>query len=106
MRWDNLLIVELIFVGFVLYSLRYVRVPRFLMRRKLSGRFPWGYYADQITTEKGYIQDGVDLDFRYDLGTQFAGPDGFGDFGEFTGFGELGEYGNGFFGGVGGDGGE
>jgi hypothetical protein len=105
MRWDNILLVEAIFAIFVLYSLRYVKMPRFLMRRKLSRRFPWGYYADQVTTiDKGYIQDGVDLDFRYDLGTEFAGPDGFGDYGEFTGFGQLGEYGGGFF--SGGSGGE
>ncbi len=104
MRWDNLLIAEIIFVLFVLYSLRYVKIPRFLMRRKLSGRFPWGYYTDKDTAfDRGYTQDGVDLDFRYDLGTQFGGMEGFGDYGEFTGFGELGEYGNGFFGGEGGE---
>jgi hypothetical protein len=97
MRWDNLLLAEIIFVVFVLYSLRYIQIPRFFARRKLSRRFPWGYYADQIsTTDRGYVQDGVDLDFRYDLGTQFAGPEGFGEYGEFTGFGLLGEYGNSF----------
>ncbi len=98
MSWGNILLAEAIFVLFVFYSLRYVKVPRFLMRRKLSQRFPWGYYADQIpTADRGYIQDDVNLDFMYDLGSQFGGPDGFGDYGEFTGFGELGEYGGSFF---------
>jgi len=96
MHWDNLLLAEIFFTVFVLLSLRYVRIPRFLMQRKLSRRFPWGYYADKISSDDhGYIQEG-DLDFRYDLGTSFAGPEGFGDYGEFTGFGQLGEYGNNF----------
>ena len=75
MQWGHLFLAQIIFTCFALLSLRYIKMPRFLLRRKLSKRFPWGYYADQITTiDKGYIQDGVDLDFRYDLGTQFAGP--------------------------------
>lgn len=97
MRWDNILLAEIIFVLFVFYSLRYIKVPRFLTRRKLSSHFPWGYYPDTVPSDMGYIQDKAKLDFMYDLGTEFAGPEGFGDYGEFTGFGELGEYGGSFF---------
>ena len=98
MQWNNLLLAEVIFVLFVFLSLRYIKLPRFITQRKLSSRFPWGYYPDAIpSVDKGYIQDSAKLDFMYDLGTEFAGPDGFGDYGEFTGFGELGEYGASFF---------
>jgi len=98
MNWGNLLLVEIPVVLFVFFSLRYIKLPRFLTHRKLSSRFPWGYYADQVpASQQGYIQDGTKLDFMYDLGTEFAGPEGFGDYGEFSGFGELGEYGATFF---------
>ncbi len=77
MRWGNILIAEVIFVLFVFYSLRYIRLPRFLTQRKLSSRFPWGYYPDAIpTADKGYIQADDKLDFMYDLGTEFAGRKG------------------------------
>ncbi len=98
MKWDVLLWIEIPAFLFVMFALRYVKLPRFFAQRKLSSQFPWGYYADQIpANQQGYIQDKAKLDFMYDLGTEFAGPEGFGDYGEFTGFGELGEYGGTFF---------
>lgn len=98
MNWGRIILIELIGVLFVFYSLRYIKLPKFFTRRKLSSHFPWGYYADQVpAANQGYSQENIKLDFMYDLGTEFAGPDGFGDYGEFTGFGELGEYGATFF---------
>jgi hypothetical protein len=98
MKWEFLLLVEIVAFLFVVYTLRYVKLPRLFAKRQLSARFPWGYYADQIpSNQQGYIQDKAKLDFMYDLGTEFAGPEGFGDYGEFSGFGELGEYGATFF---------
>ncbi|MBY0357348.1 MAG: hypothetical protein K2W82_05040 [Candidatus Obscuribacterales bacterium] len=40
--------------------------------------------------------------FLHDVGTEFAGMEGFGDFGEFSGFGEMGEFGANFNGSGGG----
>jgi len=81
----------------VMFGLGLVKMPRFLMRRKLARSFPWGYYADQVPKEfQGYSDE--TLDFLHDTATEFGGGlDGFGDAGEFTGWGELGEYGSSFF---------
>ncbi len=85
-------------------ALGFFRMPRFLMRRKLSRKFPWGYYADQVPREDpGYGTHNDD--FLHDTGTEFGGLDVFGEYGEFSGFGELGEYGSNFFGGDGSGGG-
>jgi hypothetical protein len=99
MNWPNILIAEFLLTVVVLYGMGFIKVPRFLMQRKLSRRFPWGYYADQVPeNDPGYIQRNKD-DFMHDIATEFAGPEGFGDYGEFSGFGELGEFGSSFFGG-------
>ncbi|HEY9786089.1 MAG TPA: hypothetical protein V6D17_11845 [Candidatus Obscuribacterales bacterium] len=103
MQWGKILITELIFTIVVLMGLGFIRLPRFLMRRRLSRRFPWGYYPDQVPQGDPYMfRDRDTNDFLHDTGTEFGGLDGFGDYGEFSGFGELGEYGQSFFGGDGG----
>lgn len=104
-HWGRVLFTEVALVGGVIYGLGFIKMPRFLMRRKLSSRFPWGYYADQVpkTDDPGYFASGTD--FLHDTGTHFGGYESFGDYGEFSGFGELGEYGSSFFGGDGSGGG-
>jgi len=98
MNWGNILIAELVGVIAVLVGFGFVKTPRFLLRKKLSPRFPWGYYADQIPqTDPGYLQRNSQ-DFMHDMTTEFGGIEGFGDMGEFSGFGELGEFGGSFFG--------
>ncbi len=99
--WTKILIFEVVGIITVLFCLGLVKLPRFLMRRRLSPRFPWGYYADQVPQEDlGYFGD--QKDFMHDQATEFGGLDVFGDYGEFSGFGELGEYGSEFFGDAGG----
>ena len=99
MNWPNILIAEFVLTLVVLYGMGFIKRPRLLMRKKLSPRFPWGYYADQVPeNDPGYIQRNRD-DFMHDITTEFVGPEGFGDYGEFSGFGELGEFGSSFFGG-------
>lgn len=95
--WGKLLIVETTAIAGVMYGLGFLKAPRFLMRRKLSNRFPWGYYADQVPKDdEGYSAE--HLDFMHDTGTEFGGGlEGFGEYGEFTGWGEMGEYGSTFF---------
>lgn len=106
LQWGKILITELLFVTVVLMGLGLIRLPRFLMRRKLARGFPWGYYRDQVPQGDPYAFRDSDRDFLHDTGTEFGGMEGFGDYGEFTGFGELGEYGQSFFGGDIGAGGE
>ncbi|HZT36157.1 MAG TPA: hypothetical protein VFA15_09570 [Nitrososphaera sp.] len=103
MNWTNILLTELAFAGVMLLGLGFVKLPRFLRRKKLSRFFPWGYYPDQMPRADRYYPD-EDKDFLHDTGTEFGGLDSFGDYGEFSGFGELGEYGSTFFGGDGGGG--
>jgi len=96
-RWDRLLLLEIITVVLVLAGVGILKIPRFLRRRKLAYGYPWGYYADQIPKKDPGIYDEHGLDFLHDTGTGFAGLEGFGEYGEFSGFGELGEFGNSFF---------
>ncbi|MBX9668299.1 MAG: hypothetical protein K2X93_11795 [Candidatus Obscuribacterales bacterium] len=98
MNFTNVLLTELIFAAVVLLGLGFVKLPRFLRRKKLSRFFPWGYYPDQQPRADRYYPDD-DKDFLHDTGTEFGGLDAFGDMGEFSGFGQLGEYGNAFMGG-------
>lgn len=103
MQWGKILLTELIFVFIILMGLGFIKLPRFLMRRRLARGFPWGYYADQVPQSDPYMfRDRDNNDFLHDTGTEFGGLEGFGEYGEFTGFGELGEYGQTFFGGDGG----
>jgi hypothetical protein len=104
MNWGKILFTEFLFIGGVGIALGLVRAPRFLMRRKLSSKSPWGYYADQVPqADAGYFKNNKE-DFLHDTGTEFGGLEGFGEYGEFSGFGELGEYGGNFFGDGGGSG--
>jgi hypothetical protein len=103
MNFTNILLTELIFASFVLLGLGFIKLPRFLRRKKLSKMFPWGYYPDQQPRADRYYPDD-DKDFLHDVGTEFGGLDTFGDYGEFSGFGQLGEYGGSFIGGDGGGG--
>jgi hypothetical protein len=96
-NWWRIAILEFSFVFLVIMGLGFIKMPRFLMRKRLAKGFPWGYYADQVPkSDPGYFDEN-DHDFLHDTGTGFGGLEGFGDFGEFSGFGELGELGNGFF---------
>jgi hypothetical protein len=97
MVWSKILLTELVCIFLVMFGLGIFRIPRFLTRRKLSSRFPWGYYPDQVPQEDpGYGTE--KKDFLHDTGTEFGGLDVYGEYGEFSGFGELGEYGSSFFG--------
>ena len=98
MNFTNIILTELIFAGLVILGLGFVKLPRFLRRKKLSRFFPWGYYPDQVPRADRYYPD-EDRDFLHDVGTEFGGLDSFGEYGEFSGFGQLGEYGSNFFGG-------
>jgi hypothetical protein len=98
MNFVNILLTELLFAAFILVGLGFVKLPRFLRRKRLSPMFPWGYYPDQQPRPDRYYPD-EDKDFLHDTGTEFGGIDTLGDYGEFSGFGELGEYGTTFFGG-------
>ncbi|MDR3611955.1 MAG: hypothetical protein P4L53_00215 [Candidatus Obscuribacterales bacterium] len=99
MQWDRILIAEFAFLAFVLFSLGFIKAPRWMMRRKLARGSPWGYYPDQVPKKDPGYYDENDHDFLHDMGTQFGGLEGFGEYGEFSGFGELGEFGGSFFGG-------
>lgn len=100
MNWPNILIAEFLLVAVALYAMGFLKKPRFLMQKRLSPKFPWGYYADQNPdADPGYIQRNS-RDFMHDVTTEFGGAEGFGDFGEFSGFGEMGEFGSSFFGGA------
>jgi hypothetical protein len=63
MQWGNILVFEFIVIALIIWSLGYIKLPRWMRRRQLAKGFPWG------------------------------GMEGFGDFGEFSGFGEMGEFG-------------
>jgi hypothetical protein len=98
LNWSRILITEFTFVGAVLAGLGYLRMPRWMLHKKLAKGFPWGYYQDMVPKkDPGFSGTDSDRDFMHDLGTEFGGLEGFGDYGEFSGFGELGEYGEGFY---------
>lgn len=105
LQWNNIMACEFLFIFTVIAGLGFLKPPRWLMRRKLDSKFPWGYYADQIPQEDPGFFAEHNKDFLHDTGTEFGGLDGFGDYGEFSGFGELGEFGQSFFGGDAGGGG-
>ncbi len=102
MQWWRLFFTEAIVIFVVLIGLGFVKLPKFLRRRKLARGFPWGYYADAVPkTDPGFSAHNTD--FLHDVGTSFGGVEGFGDYGEFSGFGELGEFGQNFSYGSGGE---
>lgn len=106
MNFWKIALFEFLFVAWVMFSLGYIKKPRFMMKRRLVKGFPWGYYSDQVPQGDPNLFPGNNQDFLHDTGTQFGGLEGFGDYGEFNGFGQLGEYGASFFsGGVDGGGG-
>jgi hypothetical protein len=97
LNFGRILIAEVLFVFLVIMGLGFIKVPRWMLRKRLAKGFPWGYYQDQVPkTDPGYFDEN-DQDFLHDTGTGFGGLEGFGDYGEFSGFGELGEFGNSFF---------
>ncbi len=103
LQWNNILLTELAFVMLVLLGLGLVKLPRMLLRRRLSRFFPWGYYPDQVPKkDPGFCAENTH-DFLHNQGAEFAGIDSVGDYGEFSGFGELGEFGQSFWGGGGGE---
>ncbi|MBX9722251.1 MAG: hypothetical protein K2X81_12700 [Candidatus Obscuribacterales bacterium] len=96
LQWNNIMLTEFIVVTLLLLGLGLVKLPRFLMKKKLQAGFPWGYYPDRVPkADPGFYADD-NTNFLHDVGTEFAGMEGFGDFGEFSGFGEMGEFGGGF----------
>ena len=96
LQWNNIMLTEFIAIAVVILGLGLIKLPRFLMRRKLQAGYPWGYYADQVPkADPGFYAEDNES-FLYDTGTEFAGMEGFGEYGEFSGFGALGEYGQGF----------
>lgn len=100
LQWNNILITEVVATTAVIFGLGLWKLPRFLTRRRLKRGFPWGYYPDQVPkTDPGFYAED-NQNFLYDVGTEFAGMEGFGDFGEFSGFGEMGEFGANFSGGA------
>ena len=93
LHWWRIFFVEAAVILAVITALGYLKMPRFLRRRKLARGFPWGYYPESVPkTDPGFFADN-NTDFLYDVGTAFAGMEGFGDYGEFTGFGAMGEFG-------------
>jgi hypothetical protein len=97
MQWGNFLLAEFTFIILVIFTLGFIKLPRFLRRRKLARGFPWGYYSDSIpNTDPGFLSP-EGKNFLYDTGAEFGGMEGFGEYGDFSGFGELGEYGSTFF---------
>jgi len=101
MQWGNILGTELLFITAVMLALGFIKLPKFLRRRRLARGFPWGYYTDQVPkSDPGYFSEQAN-DFMHDTGTGFGGLEGFGEYGEFSGFGEMGEFGAHFGGGGG-----
>lgn len=101
LQWNNILLAEFIIVSALIIGLGLLKLPKFLTRRKLQSGFPWGYYPDRVPkADPGFYAEDNES-FLYDVGTEFAGMEGFGDFGEFSGFGEMGEFGPNFGGGSG-----
>lgn len=99
LQWDNILLVEFIIVSSIILGLGLVKLPRIFMRKKLVAGFPWGFYPDRVPkADPGFYAEDNES-FLYDVGTEFAGMEGFGDYGEFSGFGEMGEFGPNFGGG-------
>lgn len=96
LQWNNILITEFIAVALLILGLGLVKLPRFLVHKKLEKGSPWGYYADSVPKADPGFYETDNQSFLYDTGTEFAGMEGFGDAGEFSGFGCLGEYGQGF----------
>jgi hypothetical protein len=96
LKWWNIVAVEAIAIVTIIMALGYVKLPKFLRKRKLARGFPWGYYPEAVPkADPGFYADN-NTDFLHDVGTEFTGIEGFGDYGEFSGFGELGEFGQGF----------
>ncbi len=96
LQWNNIMLTEFIVVTLLVLGLGLIKLPRFLMKKKLQAGFPWGYYPDRVPkADPGFYADD-NTNFLHDVGTEFAGMEGFGDFGEFSGFGEMGEFGGGF----------
>lgn len=92
-QWWRIFGVELAIIVLVIIALGYLKMPKFLRRKVISRGFPWGYYPDAVPkADPGFYAEN-NTDFLHDVGTEFAGMEGFGDFGEFTGFGEMGEFG-------------
>lgn len=96
MQWFNILVTEFVFTGLVIIGLGFWKLPAFLRKKHLVKGFPWGYYPDAVPKIDPGFYSANNEDFLHDVGTEFAGMEGFGDFGEFTGFGEMGEFGQGF----------
>ena len=96
LQWNNILITEFLIVAGLIFGLGLMKLPRFMTQRKLQKGFPWGYYPDSVPkTDPGFYAEDNE-NFLHDVGTEFAGMEGFGDYGEFSGFGEMGEFGAGF----------
>src|SRR3990167_795331 len=92
-HWWRVFAFELLIIFLIIAALGYVKLPKFLRRRRMIRGFPWGYYIDKVPkSDPGFCND-KSSDFLHNVGTGFGGPQGFGEFGEFTGFGEMGEYG-------------
>ena len=99
LQWNNILICEFLAIASIIHRLGLWKFPRILTKKKLQTGFPWGYYPDMVPkSDPGFYAEDNE-NFLYDVGTEFAGMEGFGDFGEFSGFGEMGEFGPNFGGG-------
>jgi hypothetical protein len=92
-KWWNIFAFEVLSIIAIIGALGYLKLPKFLRRKQLAKGFPWGYYPDAVPkADPGFYAEN-NTDFLHDVGTEFAGMEGFGDFGEFSGFGEMGEFG-------------
>lgn len=99
MQWPNILIAEYVAIVAIVFALGFAKLPKLFRRKRLLKGFPWGYYRDMVPkTDPGFYSENNE-DFLHDVGTEFAGLEGFGDYGEFSGFGEMGEFGHNFGGG-------
>jgi hypothetical protein len=92
MKWGNIFILETVFTLVILLLFGFIKLPKFMRRRRLSWRSPWGYFTDRVPkTDPGFVPDN-DRDFLHNTNTAYGGMKGFGDYGVFTGFGEMGEF--------------
>jgi hypothetical protein len=93
LHWWRIFGFELVVIATIMLALGYIKAPKFMRRKVIMRGFPWGYYPESVPkADPGFYAEN-NTDFLHDVGTEFAGLEGFGDFGEFTGFGEMGEFG-------------
>jgi hypothetical protein len=90
MNFWNIALFESSFVLTLIFGLGFVKVPKFLRRKKLIRGYPWGHYEGCTPKEGGEFFAEDNTNFLHNTGTRFEGVPGLGILGEYAahGFGE------------------